>query len=628
MKLDRFIKRQKGEFNTDTMTGLFSVAGSFGIIDGTVEYDMVQVDNGVKYVYQNDTVLLSAEFTFLDNGGVLRRDSVTNITDKQITAYRLTSRFTLEGGEYDVYTQSSGWQHECVGRWQTLSTQVVASSTGVRTCESATPLMALDNKQNGRVAVFHLFPNCQWKMCVARKTMPGVRDIVTVETGLEDSGLHFNIKAGEKIDLPEILFYECQDRVGLGAHILHEYYNATYPRKKLPLIYNTWLYAFTNIDFDLLVKQANIAKDLGFEYFVIDAGWFGEEGKTWVETVGDWFESPVTGFKGRMKEFADYVRSIGLKFGLWVEPERANKNSNNRVKNPEHYLSDDYLSDFANPEVVEKLFGIICRLVDTYGVEYFKFDFNRTVGYDIYNTAFYRYMQGQKEFVRLIREKYPNVYLTNCASGGFRIDLEQAKFFDSFWISDNQGPIEGLRIYKETLKRMPASIIETWNVQKAVKGLHVKDGEDDTLISCNDANWCSIAHVDKSYTFAFLSGGPIGYSCDLDFPEWYKKATKEFSSEYLKNSEFWKNAKAHILCDTDNQVVIEYADKDYDTVVLHYFTKLVWQEEFTVFPVLDNSAEYILDGQKVSAKTLAVDGYVFDKLTDYSAKTLILKKAK
>ncbi len=628
MRLDRYVKNHPGEFNTDTMTGLFSVAGDFGIIDGNTICDCNTTDNGVIYTYKTDKVALCAEFVFLDNGGVLRKDSLTNISKDNITAYRLTSRFCLEGGEYDVFTQSNGWQHECVGRWQPLSTQITTASTGVRTCESACPVMALDNKQNGRVSVFHLFPNCQWKMSVARKTMPGIRDMITVETGLEDSGLHFDIASGEKILFPEILFYECKDKVGLGSHILHEYFNNAYPRKKLPAIYNTWLYAFTDITYESLIKQADIACELGFEYFVIDAGWFGEVGKPWSDTVGDWEEDPSSGFKGKMKEFADYIRSKGMKFGLWIEPERASKNSNNRIKNPEHYVSVEYLSDYSKPEVVDKLFGIVCRLVDTYGIKYFKFDFNRSVGYDEHNTAFYRYMQGQKEFVRRIREKYPDIYLSNCASGGIRIDLEQAKFFDSFWISDNQGPIEGLRIYTQMLKRLPASIIERWNVQKSVKELPVKDGEEDTIVSCNDANWRSLAHVDESFTFAFLQGGPLGYSCDINFPEWYKKHNKEFISNYLADFDFWRNASASILCDTDNQTVIEYADKNHDNVIIHYFTKLVWQEEFTVFPVLDENADYLLNGEKFSGKELALNGYVFDKLTDYTAKTLSLKKIK
>jgi hypothetical protein len=178
------------------------------------------------------------------------------------------------------------------------------------------------------------------------------------------------------------------------------------------------------------------------------------------------------------------------------------------------------------------------------------------------------------------------------------------------------------------LKRLPANVIERWNVQKAVTGLPKVDGGEHTIISANDGNWMSLAHVDKSYTFAFLSGGPIGFSCDLDFPEWYRKDIKEFFNEYNSDIEFWKNANAKILCDTLNQTVIEYADKNYDKVVIHYFTKLVWQEEFTVFPVLDETADYMVGEEKVKGYEIARDGYVFDKLTDYTAKTLILTKVK
>ena len=123
-----------------------------------------------------------------------------------------------------------------------------------------------------------------------------------------------------------------------------------------------------------------------------------------------------------------------------------------------------------NDEARKYIFDITCGLIEKYHLSYMKFDFNNSFAYDPSFAGFYRYLEGQKKYVADLKARYPHLYLTNCASGGFRMDLEQAKLFDSFWISDNQGPYEGLTIYKDTALRLPPSCIEKWNVQTFCEG--------------------------------------------------------------------------------------------------------------------------------------------------------------
>jgi hypothetical protein len=97
--------------------------------------------------------------------------------------------------------------------------------------------------------------------------------------------------------------------------------------------------------------------------------------------------------------------------------------------------------------------------MDKYNIGWIKFDFNATIPQDLTGGAFYRYWQGYREFIKAFKKRYPNVYMTNCGGGGFRLELGQATMFDSFWTTDNQGPYDGIRIIKDTLKRMPTCLL-------------------------------------------------------------------------------------------------------------------------------------------------------------------------
>ncbi|MBR6737676.1 MAG: alpha-galactosidase [Clostridia bacterium] len=625
MKIENCFKTN----NIDGIAGLFSVSGDFGVIDGlNTGYKVAKTDNSVCYTLTTNSVELKAEFVYQNDGLVLRKDTFKNLSNEPVTVYRLFSRFAFEGGEYDVYTQTNGWQRECKGRWQTLSTQVVASSLGVRTCDSASPIMALKNKQNGRITVMHLFPNCQWNMSARRRFFPGTRDYITVETGIEPSGLALKVDAGETIYLPEVLFLQTEDALSLGCDLVHKYFLQNYPQREVPVIYNTWLLNFDHINYENIVRQAETAAGLGMEYFVVDAGWFGQDGKPWSECVGDWVENTAGAFKGRLKELGDYVRSLGMKFGLWFEPERAFPESNANKNNPGEFVGDR-LTDFASDKARERVFNDICSAIDKYDLKYVKFDFNWTIAEDPTHSGFYRYMQGNFKFIKDLKEKYPDLYLTNCASGGMRMELEQSKLYDSFWLSDNQGPYDGIRIVRDYLKRLPSCKIERWNVQTAIQGVPnlYKDEKLELMMSCNNATWEFLIGVDPTFNLAFLTGGPLGYSCDIaSFPTWYKEKTKEFIKLYKENRNFFAVACAKMLCETESITVIEYYSSNYDRAIIQFFAKCVDQDELTVYPSLDSGATYLLNGEEVLANDLIEDGYTFKDIKDNYAYVLDLKK--
>ncbi len=621
MKIENFID-QKDELG---VSGLFFATGDFGIIDGDKKYDSTVIDGKCIYTYKNEKIRLSAEFSEYKNGVVIRRDSFENLTGEPITVTKLSSRFRMDGDAYEVYTQFNGWQHESEGAWQPLVTQVTAESQGIRTCEGATPLMALHNLHSNVTTVFHLIPNAQWKMNV-RKYPVSDKELVVLETGFVDDGMHLDVLPSERIELPTVIFFMAKNRNDLDMYKLHTVYNELYPRRCMPVLYNSWLYCFDNLDTDGLYRQVDTASELGIEAFMIDAGWFG--GESWFDTVGDWVEKPDALAKGGLSALSEYIRKKGMIFGLWFEPERAALTTNAIKEHPDYYIGGSFL-DFANPDARDYIFEVVSSQIDKYKIGWVKFDFNATIPHDPSGNSFYRYMQGQRIFIERLREKYPDLYLTNCASGGMRLELGQAGLYDSCWPSDNESMLDELTIIKNTLKRLPSSYIERWSVLKWCDGFPWYSHNEDHgyLLTCHGATWGNVEIVSDAHLLGYMTGGPIGFSCDIaSFPGEYKEKFKAHIASFKEDRAFYMNARTHLIADSPSIIAIEYSDNDYSRCIIKVFTKQTHAAELTIYPVLDTASVYRFGETEYSDAALAEDGIRIGGLKHNDCVTLELVK--
>ncbi len=591
-------------------------AGDFGELVGDVSRE------GNTVFKTTDQYKISCTVTEDLYGVINRKDIFKNISDKPIVLTSLKSRFVFEGGEYEVYTQYNNWQSESIGGWQPLVTGVTAGCTSTRSTQNASPFVVVWSKQQRRGAVIHLLPNCSWEIKVTHLGLPQRLSKALVEIGPADYNMQLEVKPGEEIFLPEIICYETCNRTDFDCYKLHNYLHNNYPRRELPMIYNTWLYRYTDFTPEQLMIQAQIAKDMGLEYFVIDAGWFGKEGVHWFETCGDWSENHHGGFYGTMKQFADKIRDMGMKFGLWIEPERASAISDSVKNHPEYYLKsnykDMYFLDFANPEAREWMLGVIANLVDTYGIEYIKFDYNDDLFYDERKTAFYRYQTGFDSFMKEIRTRCPNIYLTGCAGGGERTEIANYTRYDSLWASDNESPYTEMRIIKENMLRLPPQGIER------VTCIHSLEEYEDfykpftveshkphnRIVSCCDAWWYDIAGVHPSYLEAYHTCGPVEFSCDLTrVSEADRARFTEFIAGVKEKREFWKKAVARILCDTDSVTVYQYSNMELTDIMIQVVSGEALQNQITVYPVVCENKMYLLDGEKeVSGKEIMKEG--------------------
>lgn len=602
----------------------FSGCGSFGEICGSVSKE------GQTIVNRSESYEMKCSYEKDAYGVFSRKDTFTNCSAEQIRVNALKSRFVFNGDEYQVYTQFNNWQHESSGSWQPLVTSVSVASRSTRLTMGGTPFMLLWSEQENRGVAFHIIPNGNWEIRAFRTGYASKHTKVVVELGLHEYGMDLSVAPGETVEMPEILCYEVRNKLDMDCWKLHNYMHTRAPRKQMPMLYNTWLCRFDNLDYDVLVRQAELAAEMGLEYYLIDAGWFGK-GAAWSLSVGDWEENQTGALYGKMNEVADKVRSLGMKFGLWLEPERAVPTADNVKNHPGYYMKGGteeepyYFLDFGNDEARNWMLNIVFGLIDKYGIEYIKDDYNADLFFDPKNTAFTNYHAGHAKFIKAIRDRYPNIYLTNCGSGGIRLDLRSYMLFDSAWPSDNESPYVEMRMYRDTILRMPPQGFERW-----ISALSIADQKDffqcfkgsnsgklERMVACGDAVWHHLVGVQESYMDGYMTSGPVGFSCDLRlFSDDARAHFKEKIAEIKKDREFWKTAVARILCDTKTVTTFQYSDVALNKIVVQLFTHETMQQHFRVYPVVDEARSYrTADGTVLTGRQIAEEGFAIETET-------------
>jgi len=572
---------------------IWVITGDFGEICGTAT-----IENGKMSAETNGVV--AETVTETDDLGVCTyTTSVTNTSDKNITLNCLQLKFQFDGGEYEVYSQYNGWQNESMGAWQPLVTSVSAICKSVRNTSSAAPFMVLWSSQTNRGTAFHLLAQSAWELTASRIYAGGELTAIEVYAGILKDNFTKTLAPGESFALPTVITYDVLNKVDLDCYKIHNYCHTHFPRREMPVLYNTWMYQFDKINYESAMAQIPRAKELGVEYFVVDAGWFGD-GSLWWGTRGDWKENMTGGFYGRTAEFADEVHKAGMKFGFWLEPESAGESAEILKTHPDYFIEykGNYFLDFANPEAREHIFNITCQLIDRFHADFMKFDFNSDLSYDKYQSAFTAYFEGYNEYLAKVKARYPDLYLCNCASGGQRMSVRDGKDFDSFWFTDDQSPYEGLRIVKDTIRRMPANWMERWAVIRSLDNfgpVYDSDELTEKILATNDATWNSIAAVFPDFISGFMLGGPISFSCDLNsFTDNLMKTFKQEIADFKVEREFWKTAVCRILCDTESVLVLQYTDITMTKSRILVYTHKIRQDNVTLFPMVDENASYKL----------------------------------
>lgn len=583
---------------------LYALRGDFPLLQREVE----KTEDG--YRYEDDGITVTTKIEHCEDGINLRTDRVKNTSDHDVDLHAALSRFAFHGGEYEVYTQYSEWIAESIGQWQPLLSEVSGCNEDIRMNANNNPFVAIYNTQNGHGTAFHILADSTWRYRVKKwykQREPRILRTL-VELGINDRDFSLKLAPGEELVLPTILYYDFTEKRDMEAYRLHRWCNKTYPARSMPVIYNSWLARGDLATFDLLVAQLAVAKRIGVDYFVMDAGWFGPP-EGWYGSVGDWVESPESGLAGKLGVLADLVRAEGIKFGLWFEIERAALTSKAYRDNPQYYIAEgkNAFIDFSNPEACDYIFDAIASQIRKYGIEFVKFDFNAPITFDHNRHAFLDYFKGYRAVIERLGKEFPTLYLENCASGGLRMALANLRGFDSFWVSDNHSLYEELEIYKNTILRMPCRAIEKWIT---VQSHQLKHKSYECILMSGDAGFRHVDSVTEAFLRAAAVGGPIGISCDLTaFSDQLIEILRDHVAQYKTERDFWMNAECHILADSPTVLALQFTDRRYDEIKIYTYAKRAHQNGIIVYPACDENAIYEdEEGNRISGKDLARDG--------------------
>ena len=286
-------------------------------------------------------------------------------------------------------------------------------------------------------------------------------------SGINPKGFCYILEPGETFESPEAIMTVSNEGCNGMSYNMHRFIENHIMRGKWagaerPVLLNSWEAAYFDIDETKLVDMAKCAADVGIELFVMDDGWFGNRNDD-TSSLGDWYAD--TGkLPDGVRGLSDKIHALGRKFGIWVEPEMINEDSELYRKHPDWTLRipgkphstgrNQMVIDLVNPEVREYLTGVLSKLFEEGNIDYVKWDMNRSMS-DVFSPYLpaesmgecaHRYIMGFYEVIGKLTEKFPDILFEGCASGGNRFDPGMLCYFPQIWGSDDTDAYERLRI--------------------------------------------------------------------------------------------------------------------------------------------------------------------------------------
>lgn len=296
------------------------------------------------------------------------------------------------------------------------------------------------------------------------KTQTG---LVRLTAGIHDQGFSWLLQPGESFAAPEaILTFTASGLEALSEiyhkFLLHNVCRSSWRFARRPILINNWEATYFDFDSDKIVDIAKKAATLGVEMMVLDDGWFGKRNDD-NSGLGDWTVNTEK-LPGGLNPLIERIHALGMKFGIWVEPEMVNEDSDLYRAHPDWALTlpdrkpamgrNQLILDMGRKEVVDCVAEQLETLLENHSIDYVKWDMNRNMS-DIYSHALpmerqgetaHRYMLGVYSLLERLTKKFPNVLFEGCAGGGGRFDAGMLAYFPQIWCSDDTDAIERLSI--------------------------------------------------------------------------------------------------------------------------------------------------------------------------------------
>jgi alpha-galactosidase len=565
--------------------------------------------------------------------GVWRRsDLLSNNTGNMICVGRPVLTFGLVKDDYRLDLQTSRTCHEAQALEVEPDSEGFEIGSKGRTCQGYTPHFAV--RSSAGSIIFDLIPVGDWRANLAQPPDGGL----SIELDAYEDEMNIELRPGETFELSPgcLVSFQSKQQSIPAAHAVQSYvmdHLTKEHQRVLPVVYNTWFDCFSRVTWEGMAAQAEAAAKVGCEVFVVDAGWFGSRSRNWWTEVGDWRENPFVFPDKSFVEFADMVRSLGIDFGLWIEPERIRDEVPTVKEHPDWFIPSDQEAfcypDIRKPEVREWVLSEMTRVVETYGAKWLKVDCNHDFSRDPYRLGHYERTRIWHEIVDELSERFPDLVVEGCASGGMRNDLLTNSHFHSHFLSDTVDPVEVLRIGMSTFCRLPTRMSTKWAVVYPSGGGWTPVGRDhgdtgDLVLSALLANGEIVLSYHLDFVMRVTMTGIMGISGNI------AGLSDKMQSRLAGHIAFYKKHRKFIQSSTglpltpvesmfkrDGTAAIQLSDKSFDRCMwfaynmgdpkqTHVAFKPVGLDPQAVYRVLDENGETL--NSKITGARL-LEGY-------------------
>ncbi len=550
---------------------------------------------------------------------ITRYARLTNRSGKRIILRRMMSaQLDLYDANYSFITFDGTWNNEramhtrklCQGAFVSDSKMGVSSAR-----HNPFVMLAADGctEETGRCYAANLvYSGNHSEICEV--TYTGKTRLLT---GINPSGFSWQLAPDESFYTPEAVLSYSEQGLGGISHNMHRFVNDHIVRgewqyKERPIVINNWeatTFHFTQSKLLLIAKEA---AQMGIEMFVLDDGWFGgREDDT--SSLGDWVVNEKK-LPAGLSGFADKINQLGMKFGLWVEPEMISEDSDLYRAHPDWAIRapgrepslgrNQLILDLTQKEVCEYLIEILSAVFSSANIEYIKWDMNRNFS-DVYSHGlapermgefYHRYVLGLYEILEALTARFPKILFESCASGGSRFDLGMLCYMPQTWTSDNTDPVCRLSIQQGTSYGYPLSTI----------GAHVSQSP----------HTSSLRNTPIETRFNVAAFGCFGYELDLaKLSQFDKNVIKEQVAYYKSRRKLFQFGRFYRLrahCDPDKMVWLCVSPDQKQAVagLFHIISKVGRASEVLRLTGLDESLDYTVTGRKQYINIKALGGLV------------------
>lgn len=455
-----------------------------------VGYDIENNTLTLRYSAYRDNLEIVLKYSIYDS--VIKRDvSLASKRDE----IRLTNSLS---GAVSLPRKTDGYLSYVNGRWLSewqenktkinIGTFIIESRKGV-TSASSNPSVLISEKEDGEECdcwSIMLGYSGNWELDVEKTTLGTTR----ISAGINSFDNLLSLRPGDVTSLPSI--YLAYSPYGKDS-VMQEMHNFQrkhlIPKRKMcRVLYNSWEATGFDVNEENQLELAKKAASIGTELFVVDDGWFSNRDSD-KSGLGDWFVSTRKFPKG-LGHLIQEVKSLGMDFGIWVEPESVNPDSILYRTHPDWIYSiegveprlarNQYVLDIGKREVKRYILSFMRTLLSENDISFIKWDFNRAITDpdSFANTdsreIWHKHVESLYSIWKTLREEFPHVEFETCSGGGGRVDLGIMQYANQFWLSDNTDPYSRIRMQYSAMQFYNPSSMMSW-VTDAGKDLYSLD---------------------------------------------------------------------------------------------------------------------------------------------------------